>query len=71
MTKKHFNQIARNFKDALEEAVNQMENSENPEFHRGVVRGIKNSARMMAQICAENNQNFDTRKFLIACGIND
>lgn len=69
MTKKHFNAIAKNFKDALESARAMLDDSQNLEFHRGQIQGIKESARLMAEICAENNANFDTRRFLTACGI--
>lgn len=70
MTKKHFIAVAAAFKSQLDNVV--APGHPNHDFERaaGQRLGIIQCASAFAAVAAYDNPNFNTRRFLSACGIN-
>jgi len=68
MSKKHFEALATKFNEKM--TVLKTTEYLNGDERAAALNATTSAAQLVADVCADANPRFDTRRFLAACGIN-
>lgn len=68
LTKKHFEQIAREIKSQVEAARTARIDSDDKRFFDGAITALNIYATSFCDIARSDNEHFDSSRFLRACG---